>query len=417
MEEGPASDPLPTPTQAWNLVACQWTMPEARHEATPLLEAVGRVTAHAVHSPCDSPPFDRAAMDGYAVRAADLAGSRAGETLRVVGEVRMGQPAELDLDAGQAIWVATGSMIPPGADAVVNVERTRTVAGQVCVEGPVKLGDHISRRASDLPKGAAVLGAGRRLRPQDAAVLASLGLAHVLVMRKPRVAILLTGDELCLPGESLAPGQIYTSNGYALAGQIAQAGGNAVVWPLLPDDLGAIVAAFQEALATADLILISGGSSVGKRDLTAQALEATAGTRLLVEGVAAKPGRPSIVATVGDRLVIGIPGNPMAAMISFAMFGEPALRALLRLSAEETAAPRGGGRLVARLTAPLTSRRGRQEYIPVRLEPAGDRGWGAAPVSGTSAGLAGMVYADGLITVAPEVDCLTAGKEVEVTVF
>ncbi|HWE61409.1 MAG TPA: gephyrin-like molybdotransferase Glp [Chloroflexota bacterium] len=408
---------LPSPDVAWMRVRSRWAPPRVPDERVALLDALGRVTAQPVCSPLDSPPFDRAAMDGYAVRAGDLTPELSRPSLSVVGEVPMGRAAMQRVEAGEAIWVATGSMIPPGADAVVNVERTHTAPARVCIQGPVHPADHIVRRASAFCAGAPVLGAGHRLRPQDVAVLASLGLPEVTVVRQPRVAILVTGDELRLPEERLEPGQIYTSNGYALAAQVRLAGGVVALWPLIPDDLHAITAALDEALAQAELVLISGGSSVGTKDLTIQALEATTGAAVLVHGVAARPGRPTIVATVGDRLVIGIPGNPMAAMIAFLMFGHPALELLVRLCPQAAAGTHGGRRLVARLAEDLPSQPGRQEYICVRLEASAEGGVRAVPVRGSSSSLSSMLCSDGLVVVPPQADQFGMGKEVEVTVF
>jgi molybdopterin molybdotransferase len=421
--------PLPGPADAWARVVERWTPPTLPGEAVALLDAPGRVIAVEVRSPLDSPPFDRSAMDGYAVRAADLAGvgEETREALTVVGEVRMGQPAGTALEAGQAMWVATGSMLPPGSDAVVNVERTETStpAGEgvarVRVAGAVAVGDNVVYRGADLKRGDVVLRPGRRLRPQDVAVLASLGQTEVEVVRRPRVAVLVTGDELRAPGEALEPGQIYNSNAYALAAQVALAGGLPELWPPIPDDLDAVAGALREALARAEVVLVSGGSSVGIKDLTVQALEVIPGTEVIVHGVATRPGRPSILATAGDRLVVGIPGNPVSAIISFEMFGRPALQRLLRLSPEETAVPRGGARLVARLEAPISSTRGRQDYARVSLRAAepGEAGvrWLASPVPGTSAILTSMVFADGLVVVPPEAAQLREGEEVEVTTF
>jgi molybdenum cofactor synthesis domain-containing protein len=408
---------LPTPDAAWALVGERWLPSTLPAERVDLSAACGRVLAQVVCSPLDMPPFDRAAMDGYAVQARDLDGFRPASGLTIVGEVPMGEQALVPVLHGQAVWVATGSMIPSGADAVVNVERTSTADGHVHIDGPVICGDNIARRAADLGQGEAVLRAGRRLRPHDVGILASLGIPDLLVVRRPRVAVLVTGDELRLPGARLEPGQIYTSNGYALGARVRELGGEAVVWPLIPDDLGVIVATLREALTTAEIILVSGGSSVGVKDLTSSALEATAGTQILVQGVSAKPGRPSIVATVGDRLVVGIPGNPVAAMVSCAMFVEPALEWLLRLDARTRELPRSGTQLRARLGADITTCVGRQEYIFVALHADGMGGWNALPVSRSAASLSSMAQADGMVVARPDIERLMAGEGVEVSVL
>lgn len=413
---------LPDPDEAWARVTTRWAVPVLPDEVVPLADALGRATAHTLESPIDSPPFDRSAMDGYAVRATDLTlrddglGEDARPALVVAGEVPMGRAAHTALGPDQALWVATGSMIPPNADAVVNVERTATVDGRVRVVGPVGLGDNIVRRGEDLRCGETVLEAGRRLRPQDVAVVASLGRTHVTVVRRPRVAVLPTGDELRSPGEDLGPGQIYTSNGYTLAAQVAQAGGQAEVWEPIPDDLAAVTAALREGLTRAEVVLVSGGSSVGVKDLTIPALEALE-AEIVVRGVATKPGRPTIAAIVDDRFVVGIPGNPVAAMIAFDLFGRRALERLLRLSPAELAVPRGGAHLTATLDDEIVSRRGRQDYVRVCLRTDGAGGWRAALAPGSSAHLRGMVQGDGLVVVPTAVERIDCGAAVIVTTF
>lgn len=416
MQERDSWGPLPSPAEAWARVATRWQAPHLATEQVALLEALDRVVAREVVSPLDSPPFDRSAMDGYAVRSTDLPEGPDRPELTTAGEVPMGTAATAMLGPGQAIWVATGSMIPPGADAVVNVERTEVTAGRLRIVGPVPPGDNIVTRAADLAQGDVVLRPGRRLRPQDVAVLASLGYPTVEVVRRPRVAILLTGDELRAPGQPLAPGQIYNSNGYALAAQALRLGGQPHIAETIPDDLAAVTNALRSAVAQAELVLISGGSSVGVKDLTVQALEALSGAEVLVHGVATRPGRPTILATVSDCLVIGIPGNPVSAMVSFAMFGQPALQRLLRLSAEELAVPRGGAVVQARLEGEITSKHGRQDYARVALR-AEAGAWLARPVLGASSILTSMVFADGLVTVPPNAERLRPGDEVTVTTF
>jgi molybdenum cofactor synthesis domain-containing protein len=307
-------------------------------------------------------------------------------------------------------------MLPPGTDAVVNVERTHLAEKQVSITGEVRTDDHVVRGGSDLQVGEIILEEGRRVRAQDIAVLASVGIAEVTVVRRPRVAILVTGDELREPGSELGSGQIYSSNGYALSARVQELGADVRLWPIIPDDLGAIHAALQEALAAADLILISGGSSVGRKDLTARALEATAGADIVVCGVAAKPGRPSIVATVGDRLVIGIPGNPFAALVSFAMFGEPALARLLRIAPRHTVPLPNGGMASGRLGASLTSRVGRQEYVLVRLHSGVGEEQIVCPLPPGTGSLSGMSKADGLLVLRPDVVGLDEGEEVMVVI-
>jgi molybdopterin molybdotransferase len=407
-------DRLPTPDDAWSRVAERWCPPDLPIESVPLLSALGRVTAVAICSALDSPPFDRAAMDGYAVRAADV---QRCERLRIAGAVPIGSLAETTLAEGHAISVATGSMIPRGADAVINLERTERTDAEIEISGAVDPGDNIVRRGEDVRCGAVALSAGRRLRPQDIGLLASLGHLHVSVRRRPAVAVLTTGDELRAPGDQLGPGQIYDCNAYSLAAQVQDAGGEVRIFRRLPDDADAIAAAVREHLGEAEITLLSGGSSVGTKDLTIDVLRTIPGTDIVVDGVAAKPGRPSIVAIVSERLVIGIPGNPVAAMVAFEMFGYRAVSRLLQIHPQETAVPRSCVRLEAFLETDIPSRLGREDYARVTVRAAARGGWLATLVQGTSSHLSSMVRADGFVVAPVGADGLRAGDLVEVTMF
>jgi molybdopterin molybdotransferase len=292
------------------------------------------------------PPFDSSAMDGYAVVAGP------GGELPVVGESRAGKPAAEVLRPGEAMRISTGAAVPQGADAVVPVERAEVVepgsdAAPGGVGARVRLpdtqpGDHIRRAGEDVPAGHAVIAAGTELGPAEVAVLAALGNATVRCGAMPRVTVLVTGDELVEPGRPLGPGQIRDSNAYALAAQATRAGARVVGRRIVRDDRDATEAAFAAALAEADVVIGSGGVSVGPHDHVKPALKAL-GVEELFWGVKLKPGKPTWFgrATHGDAdgaLVFGLPGNPVSAMITFHLFARPALRALA--GADPTAATR-----------------------------------------------------------------------------
>jgi molybdopterin molybdotransferase len=407
---------LPSPEVAWRLVQARWSPAAPAVEEVALAAALGRITAAAIRAPLDLPPYDRAAMDGYAVAVADLTNAAA-NGLRLAGEVPMGAAAPALAGPGDAIWVATGSMIPAGADAVVQVEHTRLYCGRIFMESAVVRGAHIVPRGSDLIKGAEVLPRGRRLRPHDIAALAGLGLATIPVVRKPRVAVLISGDELCEPGTTLGPCQIYSCNGEALRAASSQLGAETMVWPLLPDHFDTIAEAVRDALARTDLVLLSGGSSVGRKDYTFRALEALPGARMLVHGVASKPAHPTIVAAIDNRLVIGIPGNPTAALIAFTHFAAPALEALLGVDPAANAAPPSGARIQARIAAPLQVRGDRQEHVFVTLqrEPFGT--WVATPLPHRTGQISTLARADGMIVVHSGEEAPCIDQTVEVHIF
>src|SRR3954470_13820649 len=293
-------------------------------EDVPLDAALGRVLAEEVRSEADLPPFDSSAMDGFAVVAGP-----AGE-LPVVGESRAGRPAERPLSAGEAMRISTGAAVPEGADAVVPVERVETgTDGRVLVP-ETQPGAHIRRAGEDVREGAPVIAAGTELDPAGVAVLAALGHARVRCGRVPRVAVLVTGDELVEPGEPLGPGQIRDSNAYALSAQAVRAGARVTSRTIVRDERAATEEAFARALQEADVVIGSGGVSVGPHDHVKPALAAL-GVEERFWGVRLKPGKPTWFGTApGGKLVFGLPGNPVSAMINFHLFARPALRALIR---------------------------------------------------------------------------------------
>lgn len=394
--------------------------PTGETEVVPTAEALGRVTAEPMLAPHPLPMFRRSAMDGYAVRAADTHG--AGETLpaflRVVGEVAMGRAADVTLGPGEASVVHTGGMIPATADAVVQVEHTQRVGGEATpfpheieVLRAVAVGQHVIQVGEDVAAGAEVLPVGHRLRPQDLGGLLALGLTTVAVARRPRVGILATGDEVVPPTVAPAPGQIRDINSYTVAGQVLAAGGLPQPRGIIPDDLAALRAAAALALAESDMVVISAGSSVSARDMTVAVIAGLGAPGVLLHGVATRPGKPTIVGAVGGKPVLGLPGNPVSALVQFDMFGVPALYRLQGL-----AGPPPRNRVWARLALNVPSESGREDYVPARLEEAAD-GLRAVPLFGKSNLIYTLVGADGLIVVPLNRAGLLAGDLVEVRLF
>lgn len=418
---GEWGDWLP-PVTAWARVCAAWDPRTLGAEEVALEQACGRVLDGDARAPADSPAFDRSAVDGYAVRASDTTGATGDRPGRmtVVGEVPMGAISPVTVGPGEAAWVATGSMIPPGADSVVMVERTTSDGSVVAIAQAARPDDNIVRRGDDLRSGDLVLQAGRRPRPQDIAALASMGFARIGVRRRPRAAIISGGDELAAPGQPLAPGQVYDSNSYTMAAQVAAWGGEPHILARVRDRPDEVRTAVERSVAGADLVFLSGGSSVGIKDLTATAIDEAAGRRggpgVIVHGVAMRPARPTIIGVVAGVLVIGIPGNPVSAMIACEAFGRPAAEMLLGMQPPRVAGTMGDYGVTARLAERVRSQAGRQDYVRVRVEHAAD-GPLALPVRGGSHAIRSMVEADGLLVVPPERSELEAGDIVEVRLF
>ncbi|OIQ09121.1 molybdopterin molybdenumtransferase [Moorella thermoacetica] len=390
-----------------------WPLPGRREMVVLLTEALGRELVRPVVAGEDVPGFDRATMDGYAVRAVDTFSAREGEPvlLRLAGEVPMGQKAGVRVNPGEAVAVATGSMLPPGADAVVMIENTEVLEDdRVAVYKPAAPGQDLVRQGSDVRAGATVLEAGHRLRPQDLGVLASLGINRVPVYEPWRVGILATGNEIVPPEVQAGPGQVRDINSYTLYGLVRDCGAEATLYGIAPDDLETLTARVQEALAENHLVLLSGGSSVGTRDLTVQVLAGLGQPGILFHGLAIRPGKPTLAALAGTKMVFGLPGHPVSAMVSFKVLLEP----LLRYGGYE--GPAGRGTVTATLGSPIPSTPGREDYIRVRLE-AGPNGFLAVPVPGGSSIISSMIQADGLVTIPLEEEGLEAGTKVEVELF
>ncbi len=312
-------------------------------ETIPTEEALGRVTAVAPQAPHALPAFRRSTMDGYAVKAANTYGASESlpAFLTVIGEVPMGKPADSELAIGQAALVHTGGMIPASADAVVQVEHTQVISEQFTVDSEqssvsmfqmpfeieilkaVAVGQNVLQVGEDVGERAEVLPAGHLLRPQDLGGLLAVGITEVSVVRRPRVAILATGDEVVHPGQVAGPGQIRDINSYTVAGLTRQAGGIPVMGGIVPDNFVALQTAAVQALAENDMLVMSAGSSVSVRDMTVEVIEGLGQPGVLLHGVATRPGKPTIVGVVEGKPVIGLPGNPVSAMVQYDMFGVP----------------------------------------------------------------------------------------------
>lgn len=384
-------------------------------ERVSVYEALGRVTAEAMHSPEALPSFRRAAVDGYAVRAADTFGASESlpAYLDVTGEVPMGQEARQSVQPGQALLIHTGGMMPPDADAIVMVEHTQRFDERTIeVLRPVAPGENVIQVGEDVELGAEVLPAGHLLRPQDIGALLALGFVHDLPVRqRPLVSIFSTGDEVVSPSTApLRPGQIRDINSGTIHALCQKAGAQTRRNEIIPDDAEALFAALSAALPTSDMVVVTAGSSVSVRDMTADTFNRLGAPGVLVHGVAARPGKPTILAVVEGKPVVGLPGNPVSAMVMFTLFGVPAIAGLMGASAPH--APR----VPARAAANVPSAAGREEYVPVRLQNREGELW-AEPIFGKSNLIFTLVEADGLLRVPLNATGIREGTWAEVVLF
>lgn len=401
-----------TPADAWARF-CDHFTPQVRTAQIATADALDRVLAAPLTAPHDLPEFPRSTVDGYAVAASDTYGASPGlpAYLRVVGEVPMGQAAQITLGVGEAALVHTGGMIPPGADAVVMVENTQAVAADaVEVLRPVAEGENMVQVGEDIRAGAPVLEAGRLLRPQEIGGLMALGITTVTVAQPPRVAILSTGDEVVPPDRPVQPGQVRDINSYTMAALVRRAGGEPLPYGIIPDERAALAAAARRAHAEADLVLLSAGSSVSYRDMSVEVIDGLGAPGVLVHGLSVRPGKPSILAVCDGKPVFGLPGNPVSAMVIFELVAAPAIRLLLG------AQPGLRGQVQARLARNVASAPGREDYVQVRLEARAD-GWWAVPVLGKSNLIYTLVNADGVIQVPLDASGLREGTAVTVTLY
>ena len=356
-------------------------------ESVPLTDCAGRYLAESVISPLDLPPFDNSAMDGYAIRSADTKTVPA--SLKLTGESRAGQPSQHVLTAGECLRISTGAMLPAGSDAVVMQEDVTISGNEVQVREPVQPWENIRFRGEDLRRGAVIAASGTPIGAAQIGLLAAAGWDRLTVRQRPRVAILSTGSELKLPGETLQPGQIYESNSYALAELIRHSGSVVVSHQMVPDLPTATEAAFQSAFASADVVLSIGGASVGDWDLVRPTVEKLGG-KLDFWKLAIRPGKPFFFGSCENTLILGVPGNPVSAFVTTVILVLPALRALA--GASDTAPLASSGVLAE----PLDNPSGRLHFVRVIVDKNG-----SVRSSGTQASHinSSLAHANGLVAV------------------
>ncbi len=379
--------------------------PISRTERVRLVDANGRAAAADVHSTRDVPPFARAGMDGYAVRAEDTFGASRydAKRLRVIEKVYTGQVPTRSLVPGAAVEIATGAPMPAGADAVVMVEETERTGDEVRILTPVYPRQNVGRQGADIVVGQAVIAAGDVLNPSRIGALAALGIADVEVYARPTVAILSTGNEIAEPGQELQPGQIYDINKFTLSTIIQEHGGVAMPFATAHDTIDALEAAVDAASAC-DVLVFSGGSSVGERDLILDVI-ASKGD-IVFHGIAVKPGKPTVFGIINGKPMFGMPGYPTSCLSNAYMLLVPALRSIARLK------PRHEAIVTMTLGQRIVSTTGRHQFYTVRIVDGL-----AMPAFKASGDITSMSQADGYIEIPAQTDIVEKGETVDVKLF
>jgi putative molybdopterin biosynthesis protein len=382
-------------------------------EKVPLADALGRVLAEDARAAVDVPGFDRSNMDGFAVQAADTFGASEEEPVRLrldAETIPTGVLPRHAVGAGHAMQIATGGMLPRGADAVVPVEHTDIEGDEVLVRQPRTPGAAVSYAGTDMGQGETVLFTGARLTSRETGVLAAIGQAEVEVVRRPRVAILSTGDEIVQPGEPMRPGLVYDSNGRILADATRELGGEPLFMGAIPDEMGPLREQLRAALEASDLVLLSGGTSKGEGDLNARLVEELE-PGIIVHGVALKPGKPICLAAAGSKPVVILPGFPTSAIFTFHEFVAPVIRTLAGFPAHERQT------VEARLAQKVLSVRGRLEYLLCGLVRDGSGGLAAYPMGKGSGSVTSFSRADGFVRIGRNREIVDAGEPLEVTLI
>ena len=385
-------------------------------ETVLLSDALGRVLAHDVVAAVDAPPFDRSNVDVFALRAADTlgAGDVAPKIFTLNGEViACGHAPALEVESGTATTIATGGVIPRGADAVVMIEQTELIGDdppRIELRRAAAPGQFVSYAGSDIARGETLLRRGARIGSREIGMLAASGLAHIDVVRRPKVAVLSTGDELVEPGKQLRPASVYDSNGAIIAAAVSEAGGVPLAMGAFPDDAAALEEAVREALAASDMVVLSGGTSKGAGDLSHAIVSRLGRPGILVHGVALKPGKPLCLGVIDKKPIVVLPGFPTSAIFTFHAFVAPVIRALAGLP------PEAAETVHARVPVRIASELGRKEFVLVSLIDS-EQGVIAFPTGKGSGSVTSFSQADGFLEIDALASSLDADSDVQVTLI
>lgn len=394
------------------VMGCMANFPVAETEMVSLVDSSGRILAEDIVSDIDLPDFTRSTMDGFAVSASSTFGASTGNPalFLIKGNVAMGEAPDFSIKAGEAARIATGGMLPEGTDSVVMIEYTEAVDDTaVEVYKSVAPGQNIIEKGEDFKKDTTVLLKGVSIRPQEKGLMAAFGVANVRVYKQPVVGIISTGDEVVPVSEFPPPGHIRDINTHSLSTLVSNAGGIPLVFGIIKDDFISLKSTCEEAFQKSDMVLISGGSSVGTRDFTVDALSALPDSSILVHGISISPGKPTILASVGKKAFWGLPGHVVSAMIVFEVVVKPFLRKMAGITCDR----KNNFRQEAVLTRSLPSAQGREEFIRVKLFDENGRTF-AEPVLGKSGMINTMILADGLVRIPLNTEGLDKGSRVKV---
>lgn len=376
-----------------------------------------RILSRDIYSPEDLPQFARSTVDGFAVDSSDTFGAAEGlpSYLNVAGEILMGEEPSFEIKKGTLAKIATGGMLPKGADAVVMIEHVQQAdENMIEVMKPAAPGENVIQAGEDVRKGDLILKKGHRLRPQDAGALAGIGITEIFVYEKPIVSIISTGDEIVPAGSRLKPGQVRDINSFNLAGLIAEAGGNPAKQGIFSDEYAVIRNIVEKSLEDSSMVLISGGSSVGTKDMTAKIINDIGKPGTLFHGVSIKPGKPMIGGIVNNKPIFGLPGHPAAITVCFEQFIEPVLTKLTGLSENKFKGRKSA--VTAKMAKNVASTSGREDHIRVALEERGSEVW-ANPILGKSGLITTLVKADGIVVIPLRKLGIEQGEAVEVRLF
>lgn len=383
-------------------------------EEAPLLEAHNRVIAEEITATLDIPPFDRSTVDGYAVRAEDTFGAEENKPvkLQICGTVNVGEPPKTEVTRETAAEIVTGAPIPEGADAVVMVEYTVRKGEKVHVYNAVAKDENVMKTGADIQKGEAVLKAGQRLKSREIGVLAALGLVKVKVYTVPRVAVLSTGAEIVEPNKELPPGKIYDINTFSLSATVLESGGKPLYLGVFPDDIVELQKALKRALASADMVITSGGVSVGPKDVMPQTLKSLGKPGVIVSGIAVKPGKPTTVALIDGKPVFSLPGHPTSALLMFHLLVRPIIQGKVGRNLEKAL------KVKALAAMRMFPARGRRTIIMVKLKRDESNRLVADLVpTGLSGAITTLAKADGFVEIAENQQFINANEEVTVNLF
>ena len=383
-------------------------------ESVPLDAALDRVLSEDIAAGEDLPEGARSTVDGYAVRAEDTFGASDSipAFLEVAAAVTMGSLPDFEIRSGQAAQIPTGGFLPRGADAVVMVEYTNQAgAGSIEVTRPVTLRTNVLEKGEDAKSGEILIARGKRLRSQELGFLAALGITAVAAYRRARVAVISSGDEVVPIDRRPGLGQIRDANGHAISALVRACGAEPIGMDIVPDNAGMLAAAIRDGLAQADTVVLSGGSSVGARDLMVDAVSSLPGVEILAHGVAIRPGKPTLLANQGGKPIVGLPGHPVSALIVAQVFLAPYLLYIQGGTMEKGPI---GHRMQATLATSIHSTIGLEEYIRVRVEDSGQGGAVAHPVFGKSGMISTMVKANGIAMIPLNAEGFSRGEVVQV---